>query len=84
MNRVTYLANAPHSDKIISEWACIHRASESGEAEAISEQKTRAEDIAQEVYDLADALVSTWNPTLNEMREIHMPKAEMHPCHKRH
>ena len=84
LHGVAWLADAPHSDKISSEWACMHRASESGEAEATSEQMRRAEDIAQEVYDFADAPVTTWNPTLNETGEGHMPRAEMHSCHKRH
>ena len=70
LHGVAWLADAPHSDKISSEWACMHRASESGEAEATSEQMRRAEDIAQEVYDFADALVTTWNPTLNETGRV--------------
>ena len=84
MHGVAWLADAPHSDKISSEWACMHRESESSEAEATSEQMRRVEDIAQEVYDFANALVTTWNPTLNETGEGHMPRAEMHLCHKRH
>ena len=84
LNGVARLADAPHSDKVTSEWACMHRVSESGEAEATSEQKRRAEDIAQKMYDFADALVTTSNLTLNETREGHMPQAKMLPCHKRH
>ncbi len=54
-------------------------ASESGKSEATNEQNRRAKDIEQEVYDFADALITTRNPTLSETGEGHMPQAEMNP-----
>ena len=79
MRSVARLADASHSNKKSSEWACMQGASESGKAEATSEQNRRAKDIEQEVYDFADALLTTRNPTLSETGEGHLPQAEMHP-----
>ena len=73
------LADAPRSDKISSQWAFMQGASESGEAEATSEQNRRAKDIEQEVHDFADGQLTTRNLTLSETGESHMPQAEMHP-----
>ena len=83
MHSVARLADAPHSDKISSEWACMQGASESGKAEATSEQNRRAKDIEQEVYDFADALLTTRNPTLSETGKGHLPQCTL-KRHKRH
>ena len=41
-----------------------------------------ADHEAQEVYDFADALVSTWNPAMDENGIGELPQTQAHLCHR--
>ena len=77
-----WMDGIPDVDGISENWARVQYPPDDEPIDP--RDSARADHEAQEVYDFADALVSTWNPVMDENGIGELPQTQTHPCHRRY
>ena len=82
MHGLAWMDSIPDVDGISENWVRVQYPTDDEPIDP--RDSARADHEAQEVYDFADGLVSTWNPVMDENGIGELPQTQVHPCHKRY